>query len=55
MFVTLSHPDGAVERIAGSLAFIEIEALADTVPELYFEKEVLNFTTKDGETFRVSL
>ena len=55
MFVTLSHPDGAVERIAGSLAFIEIEALADTVPELHFEKEVLNFTTKDGETFRVSL
>jgi general secretion pathway protein D len=55
MFVTLSHPDGAVESRAGILAFVEIEALADGTPVIDFEKEVLNVQAADGSPFRVSL
>ena len=55
MFVTLAHPDGAVESRSGILAFVEIEALADGTPVIEFEREVLNVQAADGSSFRVSL
>jgi hypothetical protein len=53
MFVSFSHPDGAVESSNGTIAFIEIEALKDGVPALSFEKEVFNVLTADGKNFTI--
>lgn len=53
MFVSLASIKDAAERSSGVLAYIEVEALADGVPELIFEKEVLNFLTSDGRNFTV--
>jgi general secretion pathway protein D len=53
MFVSLSSAKESVESASGVLAYIEIEALADGVPALSFEKDVLNFLTPDGKNFVV--
>lgn len=50
-FVSLSHPDGATTSLSGVLAFIEVEALTDGVPQLTLEREVLNLLTADGRNF----
>jgi general secretion pathway protein D len=53
LFVSLSSAKESVESASGVLAYIEIEALADGVPEMTFEKDVLNFLTPDGRNFVV--
>jgi general secretion pathway protein D len=53
LFVSLSSAKESVESASGILAYIEIEALADGVPEMTFEKDVLNFLTPDGKNFVV--
>jgi general secretion pathway protein D len=53
LFVSLSSAKESVESRSGVLAYIEIEALADGVPEMTFEKDVLNFLTPDGKNFVV--
>lgn len=53
LFVSLSSAKESVESASGILAYIEIEALADGVPEMFFEKDVLNFLTPDGKSFVV--
>jgi general secretion pathway protein D len=52
MYVSLSTQSG-VASTAGTLAVIEIEALADGTPEIALEKDVLNFLTVDGKNFAV--
>lgn len=53
-FVSFSHPDGAVESSNGILAFVEVEMLADAVPVLTLEREVLNLLTSDGRNFQIA-
>lgn len=53
MYVSLSVTDGVVMGNAGTLAVVEIEALADGQVELAFEKEVLNVLAADGKNFTV--
>jgi general secretion pathway protein D len=53
MFVSLSVANGEAPAATGTLAFVEIEALADGVPEILLEKDVLNFLTADGKNFSV--
>jgi hypothetical protein len=53
MYVSLSMPSGEAYP-TGVLAYIEIEALADGVPNIKFEKDVLNFLSADGRNFKVT-
>lgn len=55
MYVSLSMKDGTEMSAAGTLAFIEIEALTDGRPDLSFDRDVLNFMTSDGKNFAVKL
>ena len=55
MFVSLSGRDGVEGISGGTLAFIEIEALADGRPEIAFERDVLNFLTAAGKNFVVKI
>ncbi|MFN0280205.1 MAG: secretin N-terminal domain-containing protein [Pyrinomonadaceae bacterium] len=54
MFVSLSAKDETGATANGTLAYIEIEALAAGRHEIAFDREVLNFLTADGKNFRVS-
>lgn len=53
MYVSLTSTKDSAENSSGVLAYIEIEALSDGIPEMVFEKEVLNFLTSDGRNFTV--
>ena len=53
MYVSLISTKDSAENSSGILAYVEIEALVDGVPEMVFEKEVLNFLTSDGRNFTV--
>ncbi len=55
MYVSLISKDGSELSSAGTLAFIEIEALTDGRPEIAFDRDVLNFLTSDGKNFAVKL
>lgn len=55
MYVSLISKDGSALNAAGTLAFIEIEALSDGRPEITFDRDVLNFLTSDGKNFAVKL
>ncbi len=52
-YVSLIVRDGGVSEMAGVLAFIEVEALVDGIPEIDFDRDVLNFLTADGKNFAV--
>jgi general secretion pathway protein D len=51
MLVSLTAPESA--DAAGTLAFIEIEALADGRPEIAFDRDVINLLAIDGKNFRI--
>lgn len=51
MYVSLSLPEGTVKANGGILAYVEVEALADGMPALALEKDVLNFLAPDGKNF----
>ncbi len=55
MYVSLISKDGSELAATGTLAFIEIEALANGRPKLNFDRDVLNFLTSDGKNFAVKL
>ena len=52
-YISFSTTKDTAENSSGVLAYIEIEALADGVPEIAFDKDVLNFLTADGKNFAV--
>lgn len=52
-YVSLSLPDGTVAEPAGTLVYLEIEALADGLPVLNFDRDVLNFLAVDGKNFAI--
>lgn len=51
MFVTLMAPVGSAENTSGVLAYVEIEALADGVAELAFDRDAISLITADGRDF----
>ncbi|MBK8304241.1 MAG: hypothetical protein IPK98_12850 [Chloracidobacterium sp.] len=51
MYVSLTSKDDA--NAAGVFAYIEIEALAAGRPEIAFDRDVLNFMTVDGKSFKL--
>lgn len=53
MFISLSAKGDATATANGTLAYIEVEALADGKPVIAFERDVLNFLTSDGKNFVV--
>src|SRR5439155_17633854 len=53
MFISLSADDSHPVNPSGILAYVEIEALTDGRPEIFFERDVLNFLTADGKNFVV--
>lgn len=53
MYVSLTAADGKEMSTAGTLAFIEIEALTAGKPEIAIDRDVLNFLTADGKNFVV--
>ena len=55
MYVTLTAPDGKDMSVAGTLAFIEVEALTAGRPEIRFDRDVLNFLTPDSKNFAVKI
>lgn len=52
-FVSLIANDGIVSSMSGILAYVEIEALSEGVPNIAFDRDVLNFLTSDGKNFAV--
>jgi hypothetical protein len=52
-YVSLSAKDDSGAKSEGTLAIIEIEALADGRPEIVFDRDVLNFLTTDGKNFLI--
>ncbi len=48
MYVSLTTKDDKAVAATGVLAFIEIEALADGVPSISFDRDVLNLLASDG-------
>ncbi|MDQ3063415.1 MAG: hypothetical protein M3R14_11245, partial [Acidobacteriota bacterium] len=53
MFVSLSSAKEVAEISSGILAYVEIEALADGKPEIFFDADALNMLTADGKNFAV--
>ena len=52
-YVSFSTTKDTADNSSGVLAYIEIEALADGVPNIAFDQDVLNFLTSDGKNFAV--
>jgi hypothetical protein len=55
MYISLMAKDGTEANPSGTLAFIEIEALAAGRPEIAFDRDVLNAQTVDGKSFLLKL
>ena len=55
MFVLLSLPEGNVSTTTGTLAFVEVEALADGKVDMTLEKDALNLLGADGKNFAIKL
>ncbi len=53
MFVSLSSAKEVAEMSSGILAYVEIEALADGKPVIFFDADALNMLTADGKNFAV--
>lgn len=53
MFVSLTAKDGVATLNGGTLVIVEVEAIADGVPVIAFETEVLNLLTADGKNFAI--
>ncbi len=55
LFLSLSGKGQSVISPNGTLAYVEIEALADGKPVITFEKDMVNFLTAEGKNFAVKL
>ncbi|MFM9903825.1 MAG: secretin N-terminal domain-containing protein [Pyrinomonadaceae bacterium] len=53
MYISLTAKGAADANATGTLAFVEIEALAAGRPEINFDRDVLNFLTVDGKSYAV--
>ena len=53
MYVSLTTAKDTAENSSGIIAYIEIEALADGVPNIAFDPEMMNILTGDGKGFAV--
>ena len=53
MYVSLTGKDGV--SAAGTIAYIEIEALVAGRPEITFDKDIVNFITPEGKNFAIKL
>jgi general secretion pathway protein D len=54
-FVALSPNKDVMISESGVLAYIEIEALSEGIPEIAFAPEIMNILTNDGRTFELKL
>lgn len=54
-YVTLTAPDGIVSALAGTVIFVEVEALKDGQPVINFDPDILNLLTSDGKNFSVDI
>ncbi|MGH9947591.1 MAG: secretin N-terminal domain-containing protein [Pyrinomonadaceae bacterium] len=54
-YVTLALPDGVVNSTNGTLAILEIQALADGAFDVAIDRDVLNFLTAEGKNFAIKL
>ena len=52
-YVSLVAKDGGSSQTSGVLAYIEVEALVDGVPEIAFDQDLINLLTSDGKNFAV--
>ncbi len=55
MYVSMEAKDESGAMSKGTFAYVEIEALVDGLPELTFDRYVMNFLTADGKNFQVGL
>jgi hypothetical protein len=55
MYVSLTARDESGARSSGTLAYIEVEALAAGTPDMAFDADVLNFLTAEGKNFQISI
>ena len=53
MYVSLASTKDVAENSSGVLVYVEIEALADGKPEIYFDADIVNMLTADGKNFAV--
>jgi|CXWL01.1.fsa_nt_gi general secretion pathway protein D len=53
MYVSLTTKDGSEINAMGTLAFVEVEALAAGKVQLTFDRDVLNFLSADGKNLGV--
>ncbi len=54
-FVALSPNKDVIISESGVLAYIEIEALSEGIPEIAFAPEIMSILTNDGRTFELKL
>ena len=52
-YVSLVAKDGGSSQTSGVLAYIEVEALVNGVPEIAFDQDLINMLTSDGKNFAV--
>ena len=52
-YVSLVAKDGGSNQTSGVLAYIEVEALVDGVPDIAFDQDLINLLTADGKNFAV--
>ncbi len=55
MYVALSPSKDVLVSESGILAYIEVEALSQGIPEISFEPDIINVLTADGQTFELKL
>lgn len=53
LYVSLSAAGETAENSSGVLAYVEIEALADGLHEIGFDREIMNFLTSAGVNFNL--
>jgi hypothetical protein len=53
LYVSLTAKDGNDMNAAGTLAFVEVEALSNGILAIAFDRDVLNFLTADGKNIVV--
>jgi hypothetical protein len=53
MFVSLALENGEAPMLTGIVAYVQLEALADGVPAVTLERDVLNFMSAQGKVFQV--
>ena len=53
MYVTLSPAEAAMQGSAGTIAYVEIEALSEGKPEIGFDRQTISVLTPEGKNFSI--